>query len=501
MATLEGLPSLDLAIQPLLASAPRVTRQREIADRRPITADRLMAALETVIALAALAGVLIVTNLHAMPAGLDNFLSMRVTLRNVLLLAMMAVAWPLIFRLCGLYTASAIRQPWSERLRVGAACSLGSMLALVIPVLSRGGGMKPMSVVYFWLVTSVATLALREVRRTILFGSRTERRVLIVGTGPRARTLSEALLEDMSAEYEIAGYVDTAGSTPVTPAIAEQYIGTLDDLESILMHRAIDEVCVALPVKSQYLAIQDVLLVCERVGVRTKYQADLFNSHVAWPKYDEPHSPTVTMHVVPDDHRLTVKRLLDVVAAGAALVVLSPVMLIAAAAVKFTSPGPVFFAQERYGLNRRRFMMLKFRTMVADAERLQGALESQNEAAGPVFKIAADPRITRVGRLLRRTSIDELPQLFNILRGEMAIVGPRPLPVRDVRRFTRASDMRRFSVRPGLTCLWQVSGRSNLSFDEWITLDLRYIDGWSLALDFFILLRTVPAVIRGTGAQ
>jgi exopolysaccharide biosynthesis polyprenyl glycosylphosphotransferase len=205
--------------------------------------------------------------------------------------------------------------------------------------------------------------------------------------------------------------------------------------------------------------------------------------------------------VVPDDHRLTIKRALDVCGAAAVIVVLSPVMLAAAAAVKLTSHGPALFTQERFGLNRRRFQMLKFRTMVADAEQLQNDLEERNEANGPVFKIAADPRITRVGRFLRRTSIDELPQLFNVLRGDMAIVGPRPLPVRDVQRFTRASDMRRFSVRPGLTCLWQVSGRSNLTFEEWISLDLRYIDGWSLALDFLILLRTVPAVIRGTGAQ
>ncbi|MQA28754.1 MAG: exopolysaccharide biosynthesis polyprenyl glycosylphosphotransferase [Luteitalea sp.] len=361
------------------------------------------------------------------------------------------------------------------------------------------GGSLP--IICLWITTIVATIALREVRRRIVLGRRTERRVLIIGTGVRALTLWRTLLQDARADYEIAGFVDTADSTPASPEIAGQCIGTLDDLESILMHHAIDEVCVVLPVKSQYLAIQDALLVCERVGVRTKYQADLFNSHVAWPRYDDPHSPTVTMHVVPDDHRLTVKRIFDLTGAAAALVVLSPLMLAAALAVKVTSPGPVLFSQERFGLNRRRFAMLKFRTMVADAERLQGALEERNEANGPVFKIAADPRITPIGRFLRRTSIDELPQLFNILRGDMAIVGPRPLPVRDVRRFTRASDMRRFSVRPGLTCLWQVSGRSNLSFDEWIKLDLRYIDGWSLALDFLILLRTVPAVIRGTGAQ
>jgi lipopolysaccharide/colanic/teichoic acid biosynthesis glycosyltransferase len=145
--------------------------------------------------------------------------------------------------------------------------------------------------------------------------------------------------------------------------------------------------------------------------------------------------------------------------------------------------------------------MLKFRTMVVNAEALQPALEDANEADGPVFKIAVDPRITPIGKFLRRTSLDELPQLINVLRGEMSLVGPRPLPLRDVGRFTCASDLRRFSVRPGITCLWQISGRSSLSFVDWVRLDLQYIDSWSLALDLSILVRTLPAVVRGDGAH
>jgi lipopolysaccharide/colanic/teichoic acid biosynthesis glycosyltransferase len=145
--------------------------------------------------------------------------------------------------------------------------------------------------------------------------------------------------------------------------------------------------------------------------------------------------------------------------------------------------------------------MFKFRTMVRDADALQASLESRNEAGGPVFKIANDPRITPVGRFLRRTSIDELPQLFNVLRGDMSLVGPRPLPLRDVARFTRTADLRRLSVRPGVTGPWQISGRSDIDFDDWVKLDLQYIDRWSLALDLRILARTVPAVLRGTGAR
>ncbi len=175
-------------------------------------------------------------------------------------------------------------------------------------------------------------------------------------------------------------------------------------------------------------------------------------------------------------------------------------MLAAAAAIKMTSAGPILFTQERFGFNRRRLRMYKFRTMVIDAEARQAELEPLNQAKGPVFKIRNDPRVTRVGRFLRKTSIDELPQLLNVLKGEMSLVGPRPLPVRDVSRFTEASLMRRFSAKPGLTCLWQVSGRSDTSFDRWIEQDLEYIDQWSLALDLQILAKTVPVVMKGSGA-
>jgi exopolysaccharide biosynthesis polyprenyl glycosylphosphotransferase len=196
-----------------------------------------------------------------------------------------------------------------------------------------------------------------------------------------------------------------------------------------------------------------------------------------------------------------VKRLIDIVGAALGLLLFAPALLAIALAVRLTSPGPVFFVQERYGLNRRIFRMYKFRTMVQDAEARQADLEHINELDGPVFKIRSDPRITRIGGFLRRTSLDELPQLFNVLSGEMSMVGPRPMATRDVHRFSESWLMRRFSVKPGLTCLWQVSGRNNLDFDEWMRLDLKYIDSWSLGLELRIMLKTVPAVLRGTGAM
>jgi exopolysaccharide biosynthesis polyprenyl glycosylphosphotransferase len=275
-------------------------------------------------------------------------------------------------------------------------------------------------------------------------------------------------------------------------------LGSLDDLEGILMRSDIDEVVVALPIKSQYMEIQRVIQICERMGVHAKYLADVFHHTRYSPRFETSEGvQLIAMPMVTEDVRLLAKRGIDLTVAVMALCLLSPVLLLVLLAIKLTSPGPVLFAQTRYGFNRRRFRMYKFRTMVWNAESRQAEVEQLNEASGPIFKIRSDPRMTTVGRFLRRTSLDELPQLLNVLRGEMSLVGPRPLPLRDVERFEEASLMRRFSVMPGMTGLWQVSGRHNLQFDSLITQDLRYIDQWSLALDLRILARTPWAVVRG----
>jgi exopolysaccharide biosynthesis polyprenyl glycosylphosphotransferase len=213
--------------------------------------------------------------------------------------------------------------------------------------------------------------------------------------------------------------------------------------------------------------------------------------------------PIVTLGSVPPfSWRTEAKRLMDLFVSVVMLIVSGPLLLATAIAIKLDSPGPVFFVQERVGFNKRRFRMIKFRTMAIDAEDRMKELEHLNEKQGtPIFKIKNDPRITRVGRWLRKTSIDELPQLLNVLVGDMSIVGPRPLSVRDATRMEEAWQKRRFSVKPGLTCLWQVSGRSNLSFEQWMKLDLEYIDHWSLGLDASILLRTIPAIVLARGAS
>jgi exopolysaccharide biosynthesis polyprenyl glycosylphosphotransferase len=249
--------------------------------------------------------------------------------------------------------------------------------------------------------------------------------------------------------------------------------------------------------------MEKAILACETTGVETWLAADFVNPSVARARLEHFHDrPLLILHTGPQvTWQLAVKRLGDLLGATLGLAVLGPlVMLPIAVVIKLSSPGPVLFSQRRSGLRGRQFTMYKFRSMVGNAETLRGPLEPLNEVSGPVFKMKNDPRVTRFGRFLRRASLDELPQLWSILKGEMSLVGPRPPIPSEVDRYD-AWHRRRLSMKPGLTCLWQVSGRSNVPFDEWMRLDLQYIDNWSLWLDLKILLRTIPAVLNGAGAR
>lgn len=457
---------------------------------------------DTAIAAASLVAALLLTNMDSMPTGLEAFLATRITLQKFLLVGLFLLAWRISFRICGLYEWQRIVSRSQELSSAVAASTVGSAFTLIFVLHSSSGAFDAEVVLYFWLAATGLVLLVRGMLRTIAFNSPTlgTQDVIIVGSGPRAFSLYQQLSTDRRA-YNVLGFVDSNAAV-FSDEIGRRLLGKLDQLEGILMRQALDEVVIALPIRSCYGEIQDAIQVCERVGVRAKYLADVFPDSFASLRFEESRGfPAVAMAMAPEDGRLIVKRLLDIAGGIVGLIAVAPLMLLTVIAVKLTSPGPAIFAQERLGFNKRRFRMYKFRTMIADAEASQAALEHLNEARGPVFKIRHDPRITRLGRFLRRSSIDELPQLVNVLRGEMSLVGPRPLPVRDVARFTEATGMRRFSMRPGLTCLWQIQGRSELSFEEWMRLDLQYINRWSLGLDVLILLRTVPAVLQGVGAR
>jgi exopolysaccharide biosynthesis polyprenyl glycosylphosphotransferase len=247
-----------------------------------------------------------------------------------------------------------------------------------------------------------------------------------------------------------------------------------------------------------------VVRACEIEGVEAWLVADFFATQISRTSFDELHGrPVMVFRSAPDvSWQGVAKQAIDFLGAFAMLLLLAFFFLLFAVLIKCTSPGPVFFRQQRCGLNGRPFLMYKFRTMVTDAEQRKDELARFNEMSGPVFKMTGDPRVIPVGRFLRKYSIDEWPQLYNVLCGDMSLVGPRPLPVDEVRRFDDLAHRRRLSVKPGLTCLWQISGRNQVTdFKEWVRLDLEYIDNWSLGLDLMILLRTVPAVLSGAGAK
>ncbi len=322
------------------------------------------------------------------------------------------------------------------------------------------------------------------------------RDVLIVGSGRGAQAIFEELAD--SPVYRVVGVLDEEFHG--TGAMRGQYLGGLERLDPLLKENPVSVVFCSLPVKSMYAPIQQVIEVCERFGVEVRHSTHLFQTSIA--KLDRSSGTNYSiLRMVREDWTRYVKRAVDIVGAAALLAIFLPVIVGAGIAIKLTSPGPILFAQDRYGLYRRRFRMYKLRSMVTNAEALQKQLETQNELSGPAFKIRQDPRITKVGAFLRKTSIDELPQLWNVIKGDMSLVGPRPLAVRDVLMIEDSAQLRRFSVKPGITCIWQMSGRNNTDFANWIRQDLEYIDGWSLWLDIKILFGTVPAVIWGKGAM
>lgn len=330
------------------------------------------------------------------------------------------------------------------------------------------------------------------------------KQVVIVGQDDQAVAVAQRLVTRPELGLLVHGFLslpwEDAPPSAQMAGLGIPFLGDVDSLPAILERQVVDGVifCVG---AGRLGALEDLFLACEDLGIDTLVAANLFPHLVAQVHLERlEEMALLRFTTVPHDPvALFIKRSFDLVASAAALAVLSPLLAVVALLVKATSPGPVFFRQERVGLNGRRFTCVKYRTMVADADRLKEDLEHLNEADGPVFKIRSDPRITPLGRILRKFSLDELPQLYNVLRGDMSLVGPRPPIPSEVEKYERWQ-RRRLSMRPGITCLWQISGRSDLDFETWMKLDLHYIDHWSLAMDFVILLKTIPAVISTRGA-
>lgn len=328
------------------------------------------------------------------------------------------------------------------------------------------------------------------------------RNILIVGTGRRAQALIKSVRGHKNWGLHLVGLLDPDPVWIGKEVDGVPIIGALHDLPAVLREQVIDEVIFSVP-RNWMSLIEEGVLHCENVGVRATVATDLFNIKIAKAQPTELDGiPLVSFQAVPaGEWQLAIKRFADILMAAAGLLFVLPFFPFIALLIKWTSPGPVFFRQTRVGLNGRHFTLYKFRSMVIDAEARQAQLWHLNEMGGPVFKITKDPRLTPVGQWLRKTSIDELPQLFNVLKGEISLIGPRPPVPQEVAKY-EPWQRRRLSMRPGITGYWQVNGRSQITdFNKWMRLDLEYIDRWSLFFDMKIIFKTIPVVLFGTGAK
>lgn len=330
--------------------------------------------------------------------------------------------------------------------------------------------------------------------------------LVVVGNGSNALELIHAIKSNPDTGFSIRGFFlsdenEAPNEIEKLTKSGVELLGNVCDISTFLEREVIDAVVIT-EIPSKVKNIEELFISCEELGVELLMSLRVL-PHINTPIYFERLDDIPLLHfaITPKaSFALFLKRLIDIIGSFFGLLVFSPLLVFVAFLIKITSEGPVFFVQERMGLRGRRFKLYKFRTMVKDAEEKLEEIKHLNEVDGPVFKIEKDPRLTPIGGFLRKTSIDELPQLWNVLKGEMSLVGPRPPIPSEVEKYERWQ-RRRLSMRPGLTCLWQISGRSELDFETWMKLDLKYIDNWSLTLDFLILLKTVPAVLSGRGAK
>lgn len=398
--------------------------------------------------------------------------------------------------------------PWAERSALEELALLSLLVASVAIVtgalrlgLGLQGATPEIGRVVLFLWPAVAAGRIFVFRRLDLRDVPMDD-VLIVGTGNLGRCTAEDLRNDLRGRRSVVGFLRFEAEAEHAQVLGHPVLGPVSQLEQLLRERVIDEVYVAGCPSRDGGQMQEVVRVCERYGIPFALPVQPFRMERARSRTPSTLRDGYLHYVThePRPYQRALKRLFDLGSAAAALIALSPLLLAIAALVKLTSKGPVFFLQRRAGLRGRPFNMIKFRTMVVNAEQLRAQLEKANEQTGPVFKMKHDPRITSVGRFLRKHSLDELPQLFNVLRGDMSVVGPRPPLPSEVEKY-EGWQRRRLSVRPGLTCIWQVSGRNQISFKDWMVLDMRYIDNWSFGEDVNLILKTFPVVLTGRGAS
>ena len=422
---------------------------------------------------------------------------------HLLIYAFWMVVTVLLFSGLQLYLTLRELSVWREIRRVTRALVLATLFTTLLLFLLKVHTFPRLVLTTNFSVALVLLIAWRMLKRQIVqhlvsrgFNNFT---VLIIGAGRIGKQLADKLHQKPHLGLRIVGFLDDR--LPVGESVKQyQVLGSLHDFAAVVRKNFVQQVYVTIP--SERKAVSQIVLGSKALGVELQIIPDHFDFELSDIRlHDIDGMPVLEYHSVsPNYQMIVIKRVMDVAVSLAALALLSPIFLIVAAAIKLESSGPVFYASKRWGKRGRIFKCYKFRSMVRNAEELRCELRAANEAEGPVFKIRNDPRITRVGRWLRRYSIDELPQLWNVLRGDMSLVGPRPLPEEEKVGDYKLEYLHRLSIKPGLTCLWQVRGRSDIPFHRWMKLDDYYIRNWSPGMDMEILLRTIPAVFKGRGA-
>ena len=415
-----------------------------------------------------------------------------------------AIIWVLIFRSQGAYSYQRFTSFVTEIKIIGKTVFAGVLILIALLFVFRTVYF-PRTLVVLFLVVNFSLLTMEKlllfvIAKVVRERGKNRKIVLVVGTGDQTRRFVEAIGEHFAWGLDIVGFLGPAREDVGQEIFGKKILGTFDDIVGVMHTHHLDEVIITVSTRRMEV-IRQVLDTCEREGVQVRIISDFLGSIAKRFRADVIYElPIISISYIPKNPlALTIKRAMDIGISLAGLIVLAPFFLIVAAAVKITSPGPVFYEWNVVGFNKRPFKSWKFRTMVVGADKMKAQLEHLNEMQGPVFKVKHDPRITPLGRFLRKFSIDELPQLWSVLKGDMSLVGPRPAGPHELVHY-ESWQRRKLSFKPGLTCLWQVNGRNRIhKFDDWVKMDLAYIDNWSLSLDMRILGKTILTVIRGTG--
>lgn len=412
--------------------------------------------------------------------------------------------WCVLLYINGMYESLRTRNFWEILWIIVKSSFLGILIFGTIIFIFE---LRFVSRTFFILFFAVSTVgiflekaAIYSVMHSVRRRGYNYRSLLIVGTGPRAARFIRRIKQHPEWGLRILGAVDDEPGRGISSVDGTRVIGTLDDLPDLLHKNPVDEVIFVVP-RSRLNYMEEAIYACEIEGIRATIAVDLFDLKLARARLTEIEGiPLLRFQTtVAREGHLFVKRAIDIIVSGASIILLSPFFFITAVLIKLTSSGPVLFRQERLGLNGRRFTLYKFRTMYEGAQKKLTRVNVFKDMDNPSFKKKKMQYMTPVGKLLRKLSIDELPQLFNVFVGHMSLVGPRPSVPEEVKQY-RPWQRRRLSMRPGITCLWQMSGRNKLGFEEWVKLDLEYLDNWSLWLDLKILAKTIPVVLLGIGA-